>query len=110
MRFTFSFLIFSIHVSKWNKVDAATIEVVPRVSPAHQCPTDVCQACNLNGFAAPKLYTVQRHDGIGGSLLLSLPAMAFAEKKGWNYGGALGPGHAVAFNHHNEVYALSIYI
>lgn len=92
-----------------GEAHSATVSEVPRMSPARQCPTNVCPACYMHAPSAPRLYTVQRHDGIGGSLLLSLPAMALAERKGWNYGGALGPGHAVAFNHHNEVWFCAVF-
>ena len=81
----------------------STVSTVPTVDPAKACFVGGCTACSMNGAHAPRLFTVQRHDGIGGSLLLSLPAMGFAETQGWNFGGTLGTGHAVAFNHHNQV-------
>lgn len=81
----------------------ATVATMPTLPPAQACPVEACTACSMHGLDAPRLYTVQRHDGIGGSLLLALPAMGFAETQGWNYGGALSAGHAVVHNHHDEV-------
>mmetsp|Transcript_6354 Transcript_6354/g.13119 ORF Transcript_6354/g.13119 Transcript_6354/m.13119 type:complete len:527 (-) Transcript_6354:53-1633(-) len=67
-----------------------------------KCPTGVCLACELHGPEAPRLYSIQRHDGIGGSLSHELMFLAFADMQGFNYGGTLGQKHAVSWNHHNE--------
>ena len=66
------------------------------------CSSTACGACNLSGKGAPSLYSVQRLDGLGGSLSNAITFMGFAESIGWNYGGALAAGNAKSWNHHND--------
>jgi hypothetical protein len=48
-------------------------------------------------------YTINRHDGHGGSANLMLGGMIVADKLGLNYGGSLGSAHYLSYNHNNEV-------
>lgn len=69
----------------------------------HYFPNN-CLAChNSSQAGAPTLYSIHRTDGAGGSLSLMLIAMGIAQKKGWNYGGALGPRGHLSWNHNNQV-------
>lgn len=53
--------------------------------------TGECEACNLYHSYAPIFVHAQRTDGVGATLQQIIYAMAFAESRGWNYGGVTGP-------------------
>jgi len=82
-----------------NHVVPASVFVIAVVQGVTPCP---CQACTTADPNAPLFFVGANHDGAGSTVLAMIQASAYAARRGWNFGGALGP---VQSNFGNKVWA-----